>query len=49
MEDYIRLGIHHITKLDFITVYPTTYTEALTASNIHSGFTAIGLVLFNPS
>jgi DDE superfamily endonuclease len=49
MEDYIRLGIHHITKLDFITVYPTAYIEALTASNIHSGFTVTGLVPFNPS
>ena len=49
MEDYIRLGIHHVNKLDFITAYPTTYAEALTASNIHSGFTAIGLVPFDPS
>ena len=49
MEDYIQLGIHHITKLDFIIVYPTAYTEALIASNIHSGFIATGLVLFNPS
>jgi hypothetical protein len=49
MEDYIQLDIHYITKLDFIMVYPTARTEALTASNIHSGFTATGLVLFNPS
>ena len=49
MEDYIRLSIHYITKLDFITVYLTTYIEALIASNIYSGFTAIGLVPFNPS
>jgi len=49
MEDYIRLSIHYITKLDFITVYPTTYIEALTASNIYSGFIVIGLVLFDPS
>ena len=49
MEDYIRLGIHYITKLDFITAYPTAYTEASTASNIHSGFAVIGLVLFDPS
>ena len=49
MEDYIRLSIHHITKLDFITAYPTARTEALTASNIHSGFTATGLVPFDPS
>ena len=49
MEDYIRLGIHYITKLDFITAYPTARTEALTASNIYSGFAATGLVPFDPS
>ena len=49
IEDYMRLSIYHINKLDFITVYLTSYIEALTASNIYSGFTAIGLVLFNPS
>ena len=49
MEDYIRLSIHHVNKLDFITAYPTAHAEALTASNIHSGFAATGLVLFDPS
>ena len=49
IEDYIRLSIYYINKLDFITVYLTAYTEALTASNIYSGFAVIGLVLFNPS
>ena len=49
IEDYIRLSIYHVNKLDFITVYPTAYAEALIASNIYSGFAAIGLVLFNPS
>ncbi|OCK99566.1 uncharacterized protein K441DRAFT_539457, partial [Cenococcum geophilum 1.58] len=41
--------IYYITKLDFITAYLTAYIEALTASNIYSGFAAIGLVLFDPS
>ena len=36
-------------KLDFIILYPTAYTEALTASNIDNGFPATGLVLFNLS
>ena len=49
MEDYIWLGIYHVNKLDFITVYPTAYAEVLTASNIYSGFAVIGLVLFDPS
>ena len=49
IEDYIQLNIYHINKLNFIIVYPTTYTEALTASNIYSGFMVIELVLFNPS
>ena len=49
IEDYIRLSIYYVNKLDFITAYPTTYAEALTASNIYSGFTATGLVPFNPS
>ena len=30
-------------------VYPTAYTEALTASNIYSRFTATELVPFDPS
>ena len=45
MEDYIWLGVYYITKLDFITAYLTTYTEALTVSNIYSGFAVTGLVL----
>ena len=49
MEDYIRLSIYYINKLDFITIYLTARAEALIASNIYSGFTAIGLVPFNPS
>ena len=49
IEDYIRLSIYYVNKLDFITAYPTAHAEALTASNIYSGFIATGLVLFNPS
>jgi hypothetical protein len=46
--DYMRLGINHIDKIEFITAFKTARSEAMTASNIHSGFAATGLVPYNP-
>jgi hypothetical protein len=42
------LGINHITKVDFLSVYPQARSEALKSSNIQSSFMAIGLVPYNP-
>jgi hypothetical protein len=44
----MRLGINHIDKEEFLTLYSRTYMEAITKQNIQSGFLGIGLVPFNP-
>ena len=41
-----RLSINHINKPEFLSVYKQARTEALSAANIYSGFTATGLVPF---
>ena len=46
--EYMRLGINHIDKIEFITAFKTARNEAMIASNIRSGFTATGLVPLNP-
>jgi hypothetical protein len=48
VENQMRLGINHIDKVDFLSAYPQARSEALTASNIQSGFMATGLVPYNP-
>jgi hypothetical protein len=46
--DFMRLGINHIDKLEFIIAFKAARLEAMTASNIRSGFAATGLVPYNP-
>ena len=48
IKGYIRNGVNHINKQDFLTVYYTAYTETISLANIQSSFTATGLVLYNP-
>jgi hypothetical protein len=48
VADYIRLGIHHIDKAEFLPIFKQARTEALSKSNILSGFAATGLVPFAP-
>jgi len=45
---YIQHGINHIDKEDFIAIYQQVCLQALTVSNICSGFAASGLVLYKP-
>ncbi|KKA23088.1 hypothetical protein T310_2814 [Rasamsonia emersonii CBS 393.64] len=47
-QTLMQLGINHIDKDDFITLYQQARPRALTASNICSGFAASGLVPFKP-
>lgn len=42
------LGINHITKEEFLSVYYAAHTQAITEKNIRSSFLAAGLVPFNP-
>ena len=48
LVEYIRLGINHIDKIEFITAFKAARNEAMTASNIQGGFAATWLVPFNP-
>ncbi len=48
IEKQIRLGVHHITKNDFLYNYYPAHVKAMTEKNIKSGFVATGLVPFNP-
>ena len=47
VEANIQLEINHIDKLEFLTLYNIACMEALNANNIHQGFVATGLVLYN--
>ena len=46
--DSIRLGINHIDKEEFLTVYGQIRPAAFSESNIKSSFAAAGLVPYNP-
>jgi hypothetical protein len=48
IEGYIRNGVNHIDKLDFLKVYHTARIEAMTLANVQSSFAAIGLMPFEP-
>src|SRR2546423_1141116 len=42
------LGINHIDKDEFLTIYSSVCTEALNEKNIQSGFRATGLAPYDP-
>jgi hypothetical protein len=44
----MRNRVNYINKPDFLHVFYTTRTEAITLANIQSSFTAARLVLYNP-
>jgi hypothetical protein len=48
VEKRIGLDINHIDKNEFLTIYPSVHTAALSERNIQSGFRATGLVPYNP-
>jgi DDE superfamily endonuclease/Tc5 transposase DNA-binding domain/helix-turn-helix, Psq domain len=48
VEDWMRLGINHIDKQDFLTIYPKARTESQSTANIISSFRATGLVPYDP-
>ncbi len=45
----IRLGINHVDKQEFLSLYQPARTQALSSNNIRSGFAATGLVPFDPN
>jgi hypothetical protein len=48
VEKKMGLGINHIDKDEFLTIYSRVRTEALNEKNIQSGFRATGLVPYDP-
>lgn len=48
IEGYIRTGLNHIDKPDFLTAYVAARNESMAINTVRSGFAAIGLVPFNP-
>jgi len=49
IQEFMRNGVNHINKQDFLTAYYSAYTEAMSPANIQSSFAATGLVPYNPS
>ena len=48
IEEYIRMGVSHIDKPDFLTAYLTARKESMTINTIRNGFAATGLVPYDP-
>jgi hypothetical protein len=48
IEGYIRNRVNHINKPDFLHVFYTARTGAMTLANVQSSFAAIGLVPHDP-
>ena len=48
VENYMRAGINHIDKPDFLEAYLSARTKAMIPNTVCSGFTATGLVLYDP-
>lgn len=48
VEKQMGLGINHIDKEEFLTLYPAAQMQALSENNIKSGFRAAGLVPYDP-
>ena len=44
VQELIQKGIYSIKKEDFLYIYPAVHQQALSSSNIKSGFAATGLV-----
>ena len=48
VEDFIRNGINHITKLEFLPAFKAAFEASFTQSNIKGGFRGAGLVPYDP-
>jgi hypothetical protein len=48
VKQRIRLRFNHIDKINFLTAFPKAHTMAYKAETIRNGFTATGLVPFDP-
>lgn len=48
IQTFMKLGINHIDKDDFLEVYQAMRPQVLTSSNINAGFAGAGLVPYSP-
>ena len=48
VEQFMRLGINHIDKPDFLISYKQVCMETYKEETIHNGFKATGLVPYDP-
>jgi hypothetical protein len=48
IENWMRNGINHIDKDDFLSIYPSTRAETFTIENIKAGFAATGVIPWDP-
>jgi hypothetical protein len=48
IQQLTRNRVNHIDKADFLTAYNKARTESITPAIVRSGFTATGLVPFDP-
>ena len=48
ISEFIRLGIHHVDKAEFLPAFMQARIEAFSIRNIQSGFAAAGLVPSDP-
>jgi hypothetical protein len=48
IEGYMRNGVNHIDKQDFLEAYYIAHTETMNSANIYSSFAATGVVPYDP-
>jgi hypothetical protein len=48
IEGYIRTGLNHIDKPDFLMAYVLARKESIATTTVQNGFAATGLVPFDP-
>jgi hypothetical protein len=48
IEEYVRNGLNYIDKADFLSAYVVARNESMTTNTVRSGFSATGLIPFNP-
>jgi hypothetical protein len=49
IQGKLRQNIHHIDKFEFLEIYPLIWQETFKSTTICLGFSATGLVLYDPS
>jgi hypothetical protein len=48
IEEYIRNGLNHINKADFLTAYTIARNKSISTNTVRNGFLATGLIPFDP-